>query len=138
MGFRLEAKPVSGPPEALRAIDRLAARVDALWAVPDSSVFTPLTTGHIQMTALQRKIPVLGLSASHARTGALAAFTLDYGDVGRQTTDLVRRVIERGEAKGIPIARPRKVDVIVNARTARRLGIPLDPTVAREAVEVVR
>jgi putative ABC transport system substrate-binding protein len=138
VGFRLESQPVSGPPEALRAIDRLAARVDVLWAVPDGSVFTPLTTGYIQMAALQRKVPVLGLSASHARTGALAAFTLDYGDVGRQTTDLVRKVLARGEAGGIPIARPRKVDVIVNARTARRLGIPLDPTVARQAVEVVR
>ena len=138
VGFRLETLQVSGPPEALRAIDRLAARVDVIWAVPDSSVFTPLTTGRIQMAALQRKVPVLGLSASHARTGALAAFTLDYGDVGRQTTDLVRKVLARGAASGIPIARPRKVDVIVNARTARRLGIPLDPTVARQAVEVVR
>ena len=138
VGFRLDTQQVSGPPEALRAIDRLAARVDVLWAVPDSDVFTPLTTGHIQMAALQRKVPVLGLSASHARTGALAALTLDYGDVGRQTTDLVRKVIARGDAAGIPIARPRKVDVIVNARTARRLGIPLDPSVARQAVEVVR
>jgi len=138
VGFRLETQQVSGPPEALRAIDRLAARVDVVWAVPDSSVFTPLTTGHIQMAALQRKVPVLGLSASHARTGALAAFTLDYGDLGRQTTDLVRKVIARGDAAGIPIARPRKVDVIVNARTARRLGIPLDPSVARQAIEVVR
>jgi putative ABC transport system substrate-binding protein len=138
VGFRLETQQVSGPPEALRAIDRLAARVDVVWAVPDSSVFTPLTTGHIQMAALQRKVPVLGLSASHARTGALAAFTLDYGDLGRQTTDLVRKVIARGDASGIPIARPRKVDVIVNARTARRLGIPLDPSIARQAIEVVR
>jgi putative ABC transport system substrate-binding protein len=138
LGFRLETQQVSGPPEALRAIDRLAAHVDVLWAVPDSSVFTPLTTGQIQMAALQRRVPVLGLSASHARTGALAALTPDYGDVGRQTTELVRKVIARGDATGIPIARPRKVDVIVNARTARRLGISLDPTIAKQAVEVVR
>ena len=138
LGFRLETQQGTGPPEALRAIDRLASRVDVLWAVPDSSVFTPLTTGQIQMAALQRRVPVLGLSASHARTGALAALTVDYGDVGRQTTELVRKVIARGDATGIPIARPRKVDVIVNARTARRLGISLDPSVAKQAVEVVR
>lgn len=137
-GFRLAAHAVSGPPEALRAVDQLVARVDVLWAVPDSSVFTPLTTSHIQVVALRRRVPVLGLSPSHARTGALAAFALDYADVGRQTTDLVRRVLARGAATGIPVARPRRVDVIVNARTARRLGIPLDPAVAKEATEVVR
>ena len=137
-GFRLEAVAVKGPPEALRAIDRLAKRVDVLWAVPDGSVFTPLTTGPIQLAALQRRVPMLGLSASHARTGALAAFALNYGDLGRQTTALVRRVIAHGNARGIPVARPRKVDVIVNARTARRCGIALDPALTRQAVEVVR
>lgn len=138
LGFRFETEAVTGPPEALRAVDRLARRVDVLWAVADSSVFTPFTTGPIQLAALQRRIPVMGLSASHARTGALAAFTLDYADVGRQTMELVRRVIARGDSGGIPIARPRKVGVIVNARTARRLGIPLDPGVTKQANEVVR
>jgi len=138
LGFRLETVAVAGPPEALRAIDRLATRVDVLWAVPDGSVFTPLTTGAIQLAALQRRVPVLGLSASHARTGALAALTLDYADLGRQTTDLVRRVITHGDARNIPIARPRKVNVIVNARTARRLGIALDPALTKQAIEVVR
>lgn len=138
LGFLLETAAVTGPPEALRAIDRLAARVDVLWAVPDGSVFTPLTTGPIQLAALQRRVPMLGLSASHARTGALAAFALDYADLGRQTTDLVRRVIAQGTAQGIPVARPRKVDVIVNARTARRLGIALDPALTKQAIEVVR
>jgi putative ABC transport system substrate-binding protein len=138
LGFRLETAKVAGPPEALRAIDHLAARVDALWAIPDGSVFTPLTTGPIQLAALQRRVPVLGLSASHARTGALAAFVLDYADLGRQTTDLVRRVLTRGNIRGIPVARPRKVDIIVNARTARRLGIALDPALTTQAIEVVR
>jgi putative ABC transport system substrate-binding protein len=138
LGFRLETVRVAGPPEALRAIDRLAARVDALWAIPDGSVFTPLTTGPIQLAALQRRVPVLGLSASHARTGALAAFAVDYADMARQTTDLVRRVLERGNTRGMSVARPRKVDIIVNARTARRLGIRLDPALTTQAIEVVR
>lgn len=137
-GFRLETEKVAGPPEALRAVDRLARRVDVLWALPDSSVFTPLTTGPIQLQALQRRIPVLGLSTSHARTGALAALTPDYTDVGRQTTELVRRVIAGGGARAIPVARPRKVGVVLNARTARRLGIALDPGVTKQAIEVVR
>jgi putative ABC transport system substrate-binding protein len=139
MGFRFETEAVSGPPEALRVVDRLARRVDVLWAVADSNVFTPLTTGPIQLAALQRRVPVFGLSPSHARTGALAAFTFDYADVGRQTAQLVRRVIAaRAKPGSIPVTGPRKVGVIVNARTARRLGIPLDPTVTREATEVVR
>ena len=138
MGFRFDTEQVAGPPEALRAIDRLARRVDVLWAVPDSNVFTPLTTGPIQLAALQRRVPVLGLSASHARTGALAAFTFDYTDLGRQTAELVRRVVKQGRPQAIPIAGPRKVGVIVNARTARRLGIPLDLAVTKQATEVVR
>ena len=137
-GLRLETETVSSPSESLRAADRLVRRVDVLWAVPDSSVFTPLTTGAIQLEALQRRVPVLGMSASHARTGALAALTLDYADVGRQTLELVRRVIAKGSADAIPVARPRKTEVVVNVRTARRLGLALDPAVTRQAIEVVR
>jgi putative ABC transport system substrate-binding protein len=138
MGFRFDTEEVSGPPEALRVVDRLARRVDVLWAVADSNVFTPLTTGAIQLAALQRRVPVFGLSASHARTGALAAFTVDYGDVGRQTAALVRQVVGRRQPASIPVTGPRNVGVIVNALTARRLGIPLDPAVTKQATEVVR
>ncbi|MGH7895709.1 MAG: ABC transporter substrate-binding protein, partial [Candidatus Binatia bacterium] len=55
MGFRFDTEEVAGPPEALRVVDRLARRVDVLWAVADSNVFTPLTTGAIQLAALQRR-----------------------------------------------------------------------------------
>jgi putative ABC transport system substrate-binding protein len=137
-GFHFETQPVNGPREALRTVDRLARRVDVLWAVADRSVFTPLTTGPMQLMATQRRVPVIGLSASHARTGALAAFTLDYADVGRQTAVLVRRVLAERSGAGIPVTPARKVGVIVNARTARRLGIRLDPAVTKQATEVVR
>jgi putative ABC transport system substrate-binding protein len=137
-GLRFDTERVSGPREVLRAVERLARRVDVIWTVADSSVFTPLTTGPIQLAALQRRVPVIGFSASHARTGALAAFTLDYTDIGRQTADLVRRAVRHDRPGAIPIAPARKIGVIINARTARRLELRLDATVTRQATEVVR
>jgi putative ABC transport system substrate-binding protein len=138
LGLRLETERVDGPENALRAVDRLTRRVDVIVAVADSNVFTPLTTGAIHLAALRRRVPLIGLSASQVRTGALAALTVDYADVGRQTATLATRVLRGERPDDIRPLSARKLGVVVNARTARRLGLRIDPMMQRRAAEVVR
>ncbi|HYR96725.1 MAG TPA: ABC transporter substrate-binding protein, partial [Candidatus Binatus sp.] len=137
-GFVLEAAQVDGPPAAVGALSELLERVDAVWTVADSHVFTPQTTSGLILAALRRRIPMIGLSTVHVRSGALAAFSCDYADVGAQAGELAVRVLRGESAAAIPPTSPRKVTIALNLRTAQHLGIDVPADIERQAGEVFR
>jgi putative ABC transport system substrate-binding protein len=72
------------------------------------------------------------------RSGALATLFCDYADVGRQTGELVRRVLDGARPEDLPVAGPRKVSLGLNLRTAQHLGLDVSPPLVAGALEVVR
>ncbi len=132
-GLTLVAREVGDAGEAVGALGTLMEEVDAVWAIADGHVFTPQTTPALILAALRRRIPLIGLSTAHVRSGALAALYCDYRDVGTQTGDVVLRVLRGEQADAIPVMSPRRADLAVNHRSAELLGIAIPPDVAREA-----
>jgi len=137
-GFTLVAKQVDDPAGALAALGELMEGVDAVWTVADSHVFTPQTTAPLILAALRRGVPMLGLSPVHVRTGALAALSCDYADVGSQTAELAERVLRGENPATIPFATPRKVTIALNLRTAQHLGLSVPADLEHDAGEVIR
>jgi putative ABC transport system substrate-binding protein len=137
-GFVLDGVQVDRPPAAVGALSDLLERVDAVWTVADSHVFTPQTTSALILAALRRRIPMIGLSTVHVRTGALAAFSCDYADVGAQAGELALRVLRGENAATIAPTSPRKVTIALNLRTAQHLAIAVPAEVERQAGEVIR
>lgn len=137
-GLSLVAREVEQPASAVAALGELMEEVDVVWSVADSHVFTPQTTSALILAALRRRVPLLGLSTAHVRSGALATLYCDYEDVGRQTGELVLRILDGTRPQDIPVAAPRKVAVGLNLRTAQHLGLDVSPALVGEAGEVVR
>jgi putative ABC transport system substrate-binding protein len=137
-GFTLVDRPVDAEGDAVGALGELMEKVDVVWAVADSHVFTPQTTLGLILASLRRRVPVIGLSTAHVRAGALAALYCDYEDVGRQTADLALRVLHGEDASNVPVASPRKVALALNLHTADHLGVKVAPDVIAEAGETVR
>jgi putative ABC transport system substrate-binding protein len=98
---------------------------DALWLLPDSTVLTNESIQFILDSALAERVPVIGFSPEFTRLGALLSLSVNYGEVGRETGQLVRRVLD-GEkpssVKPVPIER---LLVTVNMKTARFLGLSI-------------
>jgi putative ABC transport system substrate-binding protein len=112
-------------------------KVDALWTVADSGVFTPQTTPTLLLAALRHRMPLIGLSPGHVRSGALAALVVDYEEVGRQTAELVVRVLEAPSSE-VPVTAPRRVTLALNLKTAELLGLQIPKELLEEARIVVR
>jgi putative ABC transport system substrate-binding protein len=137
-GLSLTARSVEGVRNPVDSIGALASEVDVLWGLADSHVFTPQTTGPLILATLRRHLPLIGLSAAHVRAGALAALSCDYADVGRQTGELVARVL-RGEAPGdVPVSAPRTVSLAINLRSAEHLGVAIPSDVRADAAEAMQ
>jgi len=122
--FQLEGFPVESEkdvPQQLRML--LSNTAGALWLIPDSTVLTNESVQFILESALARQIPVIGFSPEFTRLGALLSMSVNYGEVGRETGLLARRILDgdrRFPLSPVPIER---LKITVNLKTARFLGI---------------
>ncbi len=137
-GLEIVAESVEGPSEAPPALNRLMERVDVMWTVADSHVFTAQTTPALLLAALRRRMPLFGLSAGQVRSGALAALLVDYADVGRQTAELAARILHGANPRELPAVAPRNVSLALNLKTAALLDLRIAPDLEAQAREIVR
>ena len=121
--FQLQEFPVDSEKDVPHQLRSLLASVDALWLVPDSTVLTNESIGFILETSLAKRVPVIGFSPEFTRLGALLSLSVSYGEVGRETGVLAKRILDGDRklpAKPIPIER---LKITVNLKTARFLGV---------------
>ncbi|HET9575187.1 MAG TPA: ABC transporter substrate-binding protein, partial [Nitrospira sp.] len=121
--FQVQDFPVESEKDVPQQLRALLSASDALWLVPDSTVLTNESIGFILETSLARRVPVIGFSPEFTRLGALLSLSVSYGEVGRETGMLAKRILDGDRklpAKPIPIDR---LKITVNLKTARFLGI---------------
>ncbi|MEE8386050.1 MAG: ABC transporter substrate-binding protein [Dehalococcoidia bacterium] len=136
MGLELIRAPVRNPADVLAELEGLEGRVDLLWSVADSTVFTPQSVRHILLSTLRKKIPFIGLSPSYVRAGALLSLSCDYRDVGRQSGDLALEILGGSAPGQVPVTMPRRVSFYLNLNTASQLEIEISERI-RDSAEVV-
>jgi putative tryptophan/tyrosine transport system substrate-binding protein len=121
--FQVKGLPVESDKDVPQQLRTLLSDVQALWLMPDSTVLTNESVRFILESALARQIPVIGFSPEFTRLGALLSMSVNYGDVGRETGLLVKRILD-GERQlpldPVPIER---LKITVNLNTAKFLGI---------------
>jgi len=121
--FQLQEFPVESEKDVPQQLRSLLGASEALWLVPDSTVLTNESIGFILETSLARRVPVIGFSPEFTRLGALLSLSVSYGEVGRETGLLAKRILDGDRklpAKPISIER---LKITVNLKTARFLGI---------------
>ena len=121
--FQLQEFPVESEKDVPQQLRALLGSADALMLVPDTTVLTNESIGFILETALARRVPVIGFSPEFTRLGALISLSVSYGEVGRETGALAKRILDGDRklpAKPVSIER---LKITVNLKTARFLGI---------------
>ena len=87
--------------------------------------------------AQRRRWPSMFVFRPHVAAGALLGYFADRRENFRRSAGYVARIL-RGERPGdLPVERPTKFDLFVNAGTARELGLSLPPTLLVLAEEVL-
>src|SRR5262249_53528069 len=71
IGLQLVEIPVSSEAQVMKEVEQLKDRVDALWAVADSTVYTSRSVDYILLRTLRDAVPFVGLSPSFVKAGAL-------------------------------------------------------------------
>ena len=120
-GFTSLVVDCEGPGGLLKAVAALKGKVDFLLCFPDPDLYNAVTIKPLVMASLESRLPIVGFSPAFVRAGAAAGIYPDYRDTGRQTAEMVLRILhgdDRAADEG-----PRKIQVAVNQRITRLLGV---------------
>ncbi len=102
--------------DVLAAAQSLVGKVDAIYVPTDNTVVTALEA--IVKVGIDNQLPVFAGDTDSVPRGAIAALGFNYYDLGRQTGQIVARVLD-GEAPGAIAGRGRR-DHRAAASTRRR------------------
>ncbi len=133
LDFRLLAKGVHSPREAVAAIDGMKDKIDALWLLPDTTVVNPATIDLLMLSAIESKIPVFTFSEKYVEKGALFSLEADPADIGRQAGEMANRIMSGKDVKGIEKEDARGSILTVNLIVAKKLGITINGYVIKQA-----
>jgi putative ABC transport system substrate-binding protein len=136
IGLELVPATISSEKEIPEVIENLGQKVDGLWGVADTIIFTPQSTQYLLLYTLRNGIPFMGPFPSFVKAGALLTLAWDDKDIGRQAGELALRILAGENPNQIPITTPRLIYLILNLRTAEQINLKIPPNIVSVAKEV--
>lgn len=123
--FLVRGFPVTNEKDIPQQLRALLSESDALWLVPDPTVLTDESIRFILESAVAKQVPVIAFSTEFTRLGALLSLSIDYGEVGRETGRLAKRVLNGEPMMTLKPVSVQRIHISVNQKTARYLGITI-------------
>jgi len=99
--------------------------------------FTTAHRGLITSLAERAHVPLVAAVASLARKGGLLSYGPDFVDIYRRAASYVDRILRGTNPTELPVQVPVKFEMVVNAKTAKALGLSLPQSILLRADEVI-
>jgi putative tryptophan/tyrosine transport system substrate-binding protein len=136
LGLQVRYFPVRSEAELEAALSDIArARYDAILAFADG--FTQSFAGRIAAFSAQQRIPAVDGWSPFARAGNLMIYGPVLEDCYRRLAVYVDKINNGARPGDLPIELPIKVELVVNLKTARALGLTIPQSLLLRADEVI-
>ena len=109
---------------------------EALVVLPHA--FMGINAKRIVGLAMQSRLPAVFPFREHAQVGGLLVYDVDRARIYRRIGAYADKIFKGAKPADIPVEQPTKFDFIVNARTAKALGIAIPQAMLLRADEVIQ
>src|SRR5262249_32148164 len=106
-------------------------------AVPPGP-FTATNQKRIDELARQARLPAMYAGRYFADRGGLIAYGADFGDLTRRAAIYVDRILRGAEPTAQPVEQPTPLDLGINLKPPKALGLTIPPSVVARADEVIQ
>lgn len=121
--------------EVQGATRALVGRADVIYIPTDNTIVSAFEAA--VGVAVEAKVPLYAGDTDSVARGAVAALGFNYFDVGKQTGEIVARVL-KGEAPGdIPVRVAAGTDLVINKSAAAKMGVELPESIVKRATKVI-
>jgi len=135
-GMTIVEAPAPDTNSVLAAARSLVGKVDVIYTPTDNTVVSALE-GIIKV-GMDSKIPVYAGDTDSVPRGAIAALGFDYYDVGRQTGQMVLRVLNGEKPGSMAVQGIDKTNLHLNPGTAAKMGVTFSAAVLKRADKIVK
>jgi len=91
----------------------------------------------IMALALDARVPTISGTREYVEAGSLISYGANLTDLFRRAGDIVDKILRGAKPSDLPVQQPTKFDLILNLKTARKLGLDLSASLIARAEEVV-
>jgi putative ABC transport system substrate-binding protein len=116
------------------AFESLKGRADALYVCADSLTSTNRVS--INILAIGEKLPTMNSFRDYVEAGGLISYGPDFPDLFRRAGDFVNKILRGVKPADLPVEQPVKFDLMINATTAKVLGLTIPEKILVRASEV--
>jgi len=110
---------------------RADAAIVGLGAVMQNNV------GLIVSLAAERRLPAVYPSRDFVNAGGLIAYGVSYPDSYRRAATYVDRILKGAKPGDLPVEQATKLELVINVKTAKALGLTIPPSLLLRADELI-
>ena len=137
MGLQFVERHVASVEELQTSVRALkAGEVDAYLAVSDA-----IASNQAQLiidTARVKKFATMLDFLSHVTKGGLAGYAVNFYEMGRLSAKYVQRILTGVKPQDLPVEGIDKIDLVINLKTAKEIGLTISPNVLVRADRVIK
>ena len=135
MGITIVESAAPKSSDVMIAAKQLVGKVDAIYCPIDNTIISAAEA--VVKVGIDAQIPVFAGDTSTVSRGAIAAVGYDYFDLGRQTGDIVVRILKGEKAGNIDVKMAKGTNLFVNPKMAKRMGIEIPAAVITRASKII-
>jgi putative tryptophan/tyrosine transport system substrate-binding protein len=136
MGVRLDVLPASSEGEIETAFATLVQAGAQALLITGSPFFVAQRERLVALAARHR-VPTLYEARIYAAAGGLISYGPNIPDVYRQVGVYVGRILKGAKPADLPVVQPTVIELAINLKTARALGLEIPNTLLATADEVI-
>jgi putative ABC transport system substrate-binding protein len=137
MGIQFIERHITSAEELQAGMRALkAGEFDAYLAMAE-----PIATNQSQLiieTARVKRLPTMFNFPGEVIKGGLATYSVSFNLVGRLSAKYVQRILTGVKPKDLPVEGIDKIELVINLKTAKQIGLTIPPNVLARADKVIK
>jgi len=135
-GIQLRVLEVHKLDDIDRAFTELRDRPQALIILPSPMMYTE--SARLAKLTLKHRLPAISMARLFADAGGVVAYGPELASASERSAALVAKILGGAKPAELPVERPTKIQLIVNLKSAKALGLTVPDSVLLRADEVIR
>jgi putative ABC transport system substrate-binding protein len=138
LGLELVAEPIEQPKDFQRGFKKLSGQIDAFWVLNDPILFTLENLDWLEGRCLKEKLICVGQSKNLAKMGLTLSVNPEISQISIQAAGMAKNILVRGQKPSeIRVMEPLSTQLLVNHKTAERIGLILSSQALNMATNVI-